>query len=105
MAKLQPLTCTQDPKIAGFLITFPSGLSKEVLWKSAVPAPDPVRAAKEFAAGLLDQLLQEGRIDDADRTNWPSVVAAVAKIVRDFNEQRLAALRTLDPYPQTKLIH
>jgi hypothetical protein len=89
----------QDPTIGGFLITFPSGLSKEVIWQSAVPAPDPLRAAKEFTAGVLDQLLQEGKTDDANRTNWVSVTAAVQKLVVDFNAKRLAALRALDSSP------
>jgi hypothetical protein len=86
----------QDPKIGGFLITFPSGLSKEVVWQSAVPAPDPLRAAKEFTAGVLQQLLEEQRQDDIDRTNWVSVTAAVQKIVKDFGAKRLEALRALE---------
>ena len=96
MAQLRALTCTQDQTIGGFIITFPSGLTKEVIWQSAVPAPDALRAAKEFTSGVLDQLLQEGKTDDANRTNWASVTAAVQKIVLDFNAQCLARLRALE---------
>lgn len=96
----------QDPTIAGFLITFPSGLSKEVIWQSAVPAPDPKRAAKEFAAGVLQQLIDEGKTDDANRTNWPSVVAAVQHLVLEFNARRMEALRALETSaPDSALTH
>lgn len=106
MAKLRALTLYQDPTVGGFVIEFPSGLTKEVIWQSAVPAPDPLRAAKEFTTGVLDQLLQEGKADDANRTNWPSVVAAVQKIVLDFNAARLAALRALEnPAPNSAPAH
>lgn len=99
MAQLRALTLMQDPTVGGFVITFPSGLHKEVIWQSAVPAPDPLRAAKEFTVGVLDQLLQEGKTDDANRTNWASVTAAVQKMVIDFNAKRLAALRALEEKP------
>lgn len=99
MTQLRALTYDKDPKVGGFLATFPSGLQKEVLWKSTVPAPDALQAAKEFTAGLLDQLMQEGKHDDANRTNWPSLVAAVQRIVLDFNERRREALRALDSSP------
>lgn len=106
MAKLRALTTMQDPTVAGFLIEFPSGLKKEVIWQSAVPAPDPLRAAKEFTAGLLDQLLQEGKTDDANRTNWPSVTAAVQHFVIDFNARRMEALRALETSaPNSALTH
>lgn len=99
MAKLRALTCMQDQTIGGFVIEFPSGLTKEVVWQSAVPAPDPLRAAKEFTVGVLDQLLEEGKTDDANRTNWASVTAAVQKMVLDFNARRLTILRALEEKP------
>lgn len=104
MAQLRALTSVTDPKVGGFRITFPSGLVKEVIWKSTVPAPDSLKAAKEFTAGLLQQLIEEGKNDDADRTNWPSLVAAIQRMVMDFNERRRAALRALDSSPN-KLLH
>jgi hypothetical protein len=76
---------------------------KEVIWKSTVPAPDSLKAAKEFTAGLLQQLLEEGKTDDADRTNWVSVTAAVQRLVMDFNDRRRQALRALDSSPNAKL--
>jgi hypothetical protein len=99
MTTLRALTCDTDPKVGGFLAVFPSGLKKEVIWKSTVPAPDALQAAKEFTAGLLDQLMQEGKHDDANRTNWPSLVAAIQRIVLEFNERRRTALRALDSAP------
>jgi hypothetical protein len=76
---------------------------KEVLWKSTVPAPDSLRAAKEFAAGLLQQLIEEGKVDDADRTNWVSLTAAIQRLVMDFNDKRRQALRALDSSPDPQL--
>ncbi len=99
MTKLRALTHATDSTIGGFLAEFPSGLKKEVLWKSKVPAPDPLKAAKEFTAGLLDQLLEAGATDDANRTNWASMTAAVQKMVLDFNARRMQALRALDSSP------
>jgi hypothetical protein len=99
MTQLRALTHATDPKIGGFVATFPSGLTKEVIWKSTTPAPDSLRAAKEFTAGLLDQLLQEGATDDANRTNWASMTAAVQRIISDFGARRLQALKALDPSP------
>jgi hypothetical protein len=100
MTQLRALTHDTDPKIGGFLATFPSGLKKEVIWRSTVPAPDTLKAAKEFAAGLLAQLLEESKNDDANRTNWPSLTAAIQRFVLDFNERRRAALHALDSSPE-----
>lgn len=55
--------------------------------------------AKECATKLLDQMLKSGYVDDADRTNWPSVVAACQRHVRDFNQ----ALTKASHEPQNTL--
>jgi hypothetical protein len=100
MTQLRALTHDTDPKIGGFLATFPSGLRKEVVWRSSIPTPDALAAAKEFAAGLLSQLIEENKVDDANRTNWPSLVAAIQRIVLDFNARRRASLYALDSSPE-----
>jgi hypothetical protein len=43
--------------------------------------------AKKAAAHLLDNCLSEGRSDDAERVNWPSVVAAIRKHVIDWQRE------------------
>lgn len=100
MTQLRALTHATDTTIGGFVATFPSGLTKEVIWKSKIPAPDSLRAAKEFTAGILDQLIQSGMVDDAERTNWVSMTAAVQQMVKQFNTRRLEALRALDSSPK-----
>ena len=92
MAQLRAITHATDSTIGGFLITFPSGVSEEVIWKSFPPVPDTLAASKETVTQLLDGLLQAGRIDDAERTNWASVTAAVQKLFIDFNERRRSSL-------------
>jgi hypothetical protein len=76
----------QRPTIGGFLITYPSGKAKAVYWEFDKPIKDTMTAAKGYAAKCLDNCLQEDRADDANRTNWPSVVAAIQRIVLDWNE-------------------
>lgn len=88
-----------DPSVGGFVIKFPSGLIKSVAWKSQAPIPDTLEAAKEYTAKLLDSLLVSAHNDDAERTNWVSVVACVQQVINDWNErtrQRLYA-----PHAQT----
>lgn len=100
MTQLRALTHATDTAIGGFVATFPSGLTKEVIWKSKVPAPDTLKAAKEFTAGLLAQLIEEGMTDDANRTNWVSMTAAVQALIKEFNTRRMGTLRALDSSPK-----
>jgi hypothetical protein len=81
------------PTIGGFAISFPSGACKSVTWKSEVPIQDTLATAKQYAASVLQACLDERRIDDAERTNWASVTAAIQRIVQDWNEGARARLR------------
>ena len=74
-----------DATIGGVLFTFPSGISKSASWKSETRIADTLEMAKDITKRVLAQLLEEGRSDDAERTNWVSVVAGVEKHVRDWN--------------------
>jgi hypothetical protein len=96
MATLKRLESrTNDPQEGGFLATFPSGVSKVVAWRHGAPITPTVDAAKDYTARVLDALMREGRIDDADRTNWASFAAGVQRIVSDWNEALLRSLRTV----------
>ncbi len=93
MAKLYPAESTDsDSKVGGFVVVFPSGTSKSVAWRSEAPIQDTLAAAKEYAAKLVQAMIDEQRIDDLDRTNMPSLVAAIQKLISDWNEKRRAAL-------------
>ena len=74
-----------DATIGGVLFTFPSGISKSASWKSEMRIGDTLAMAKDITARVLAQLLEEGRSDDANATNWASCVAAVQKHVSDWN--------------------
>ena len=95
MAKLYPVESTNhDTFVGGFVVVFPSGTRKNVAWRSEAPIQDTLAAAKEYAAKLVQSMLDEQRIDDLDRTNMVSLVAAIQKIIGDWNSKRREALYT-----------
>jgi hypothetical protein len=89
MTTLQRLE-SDDPRIAGIALTFPSGAAKQITWQCDRPIAPTLDAAKEYAAAVLDALMREGRIDDAERTNWASCTAAIKKHLEDFNDALIA---------------
>lgn len=93
---LQRMDDAGDPTVGGVLCTFPSGTAKTAHWRSTAPVTDVLALAKDVAAQLLQTCLKERRIDDAERTNWPSVAAAVQHCILDFNETRRRALQAVD---------
>jgi hypothetical protein len=93
MAKLYPAESTDsDSTVGGFIVLFPGGACKSVAWRSEAPIQDTLAAAKEYATKLVQAMLDEQRIDDLDRTNMPSLVAAIQKLISDWNEKRRRAL-------------
>lgn len=105
MAQLFRLeSATDDPFAGGFIVEFPSGARKVVPWHWRAPMPDTKAAAKEFADKVLTQLLSEGRIEDADRTNWPSLIAAIQRIVSDWNDVLRAHLYA-HPVVDSQTVH
>ncbi len=77
----------RNPHVGGVLCTFPSGRLKALHWTSRTPIHDSMAMAKDLAARALDSCLQEGRADDAERTNWASVAAAMRQMVRTWNDK------------------
>ncbi len=93
MAKLFPAeSTTSDSTVGGFVVEFPSGARKSVAWRSQAPIPDTLTAAKTYAAQLVQHMLDKQLTDDLDRTNIPSLVAAIQKIISDWNDKRRKAL-------------
>ena len=83
------------PYAGGALIVWPSKYAKEIAWHSATGIRDAQAFAKAQAASLLDELMREGKGDEANGTNWPSLVAALQRIVVEFNERLRAHLRAI----------
>lgn len=86
------LESPNDKLVGGLAITYPSGVCKSGVWRSEAPIQDTMQAAKDYAARFLQNCLDERRIDDAERTNWASVTAAIQRIVNDWNDVRRAQL-------------
>ncbi len=77
-----------DPEVGGFVIFFPSGHHMTVGWRSVRPIEPAIDAAKKYAADIIDKLIRANSDEaqaDMNRTNWVSVVAAIQKIVLDWN--------------------
>jgi hypothetical protein len=93
MAKLYPAeSTTHDLTVGGFVVEFPSGATKSVAWRSEAPIQDTTEAAKEYAKALVKHMLDKCLFDDLDRTNIPSLVAAIARITSDWNTKRRESL-------------
>jgi hypothetical protein len=89
-----------DPDTAGFVVEFPSGVRKSVAWRSRAPIMPTLEAAKEYAARLIEARSSEpGGLDDVERTNWASVVAAVQRIISDWNDTVRGRLYAEAPKP------
>lgn len=98
MAKLFPAeSATNEPEVGGFVVVFPSGATKSIAWRSKAPIPDTLEVAKQYVAQLVDTMIASGRIDDLDRTNIPSLVAAAQKIISDWNDKTRARLYGATP--------
>jgi hypothetical protein len=76
-----------DPTVGGLLFKFPSGKAKVLKWETKVPI-DPMEGGKKYAAEAMNAVGIE--TDDARFTNWTSVVACIAKHLRDFNDKLIA---------------
>lgn len=83
-------SATSDPCAGGVLVTFPSGTAKQLAWRYRGEF-DTLATAKDLAARALQSCLDERRIDDAERTNWASVAAAMARILTDWRQARDAS--------------
>lgn len=76
-----------DPNAGGFICRFPSGTTKQVAWRTGAPITPTLDAAKTYATQLIEALSREAKFDDMERTNWASAVAAIQKIISDWNDK------------------
>lgn len=83
---------SDDPEVGGVVVTFPSGATKSIAWKSQAPIIEHLDAAKEYVTKLVQNMLDSGLVDDLERTNIPSLVAAVQKNIIDWNNKQRARL-------------
>jgi hypothetical protein len=98
MATLR-LLISDDPRIAGILITFPSNEGLEITWSARAPIKDTRKEAQSYATALVDTLRAGGMQHHIDNTNWASMVAAIQKHLTDFNERLRMALTPTDHAP------
>jgi hypothetical protein len=81
---------SNDPTAGGVIVEWPSGVQKVASWRQSVPIADTHEAAKVFVTSLVQERIDSRNMDDVERTNIASLVAAVQKHVSDWND----ALRT-----------
>lgn len=83
---------SDDPAIAGVLFSFPSGLKKVASWHSHQVILDQREFAEKCTVALIDDLLKLGAPGESAvrDTNWVSVVAAMGKLIADFNADLVA---------------
>ena len=84
-----------DPDVGGFIVEFDNGVRKSIAWRSKAPINPSQDAARAYAETLINHCLQSpGMLDEVRSTNWVSAIAAIQKIIQDWNEtftQRLYA--------------
>jgi hypothetical protein len=91
MAQLWPVEA-DDPEVGGFIVTMPSGRSKVIAWRSAVPISPTLEAAKKYAAEVITSLQSSGQHRDVEATNWASFAAAVQRLIDEWNDKLRAHL-------------
>ena len=91
--KLWPAESNQDD-VGGFIVEFSNNRRKQVVWRTKAPILPALEAAKQYAATLVQGLIDDGMLAEVNATNWASATAAVQKIILDWNDkltQRLYA--------------
>lgn len=78
---------SDDAEVGGLFIFFPSGVTKTVSWRQVSAITPTMDAAKQFTIKIVEQLQMDGNEDDVNVTNWASVVAAVQRIILDWNDK------------------
>jgi hypothetical protein len=75
------------PEEGGIFFFFPSGATKSIAWRQTTQITPTLDAAKEFTTKVVASLQRDGLQSDIDRTNWASVVAAVQRVILDWNDE------------------
>ncbi len=82
MPTIHRLEYTTNRRQAGVLFTWDDGTTKQAAFRVDRDT-DAQGTGKRIAAQVLQVLMDSGRADLANGTNWVSVVAACSKHVRD----------------------
>ncbi len=90
MADLHPLA-SDDPQRGGILYVFPSGVRKVADWHQGALIDAPT-GAKALVVQVIQELVDSGHMDDVNRTNVPSLVAATQRIISDWNDRLRVSL-------------
>jgi hypothetical protein len=69
------------------VVEWPSGVRKIANWELDEPIKDTLTAAKEYVSVLIQERLNAGCADDVERTNVPSLIAAVQKHIGDWSDK------------------
>lgn len=85
-----------NPQVGGILCIFPSQARKQATWQHETANVDSLALAKDVAARVLDSLMRDGLIDDAERTNWVSAVAGIQHHIKGWQEALRKAQRAAD---------
>jgi hypothetical protein len=82
------------PEVGGFMVFLPSGDTKVVTWTSTTQITPTLEAAKDYSAALVKQIDKRGDMThpDIQKTNWTSVLAAVQRVIIDFNSKLSKAI-------------
>lgn len=86
MAELHRLENPAHRASGGVLTRFPSGYACTVTWRSEQPVHDTLALAKSMAASIVQRLIETGHAADLDRTNVPSLVAGLQRMVVEWNQ-------------------
>lgn len=108
MANLWPCEATNnDPRVGGIVVQFESGARKVVSWNHGAPLSeqDCLTWSKEIASNLVAHLMSHQMEEDIRRTNWASMVAAILKIVRDWNAALRESLHADAARDQSRTVH
>jgi hypothetical protein len=76
-----------DAEVGGFYAFFPSGATKVVSWRQLQAITPTLDAAKQFTVKVVEQLQRDQLNDDINGTNWASFVAAVQRVILDWNDK------------------
>ena len=79
-----------DSEHGGFVVITDAGAPILIRWHQQAPI-EPVRdAATQYAARVADFLIEQHQ--DVISVNWASVVACIDRVIREWNDERRAAL-------------
>lgn len=76
-----------DAEVGGFYAFFPSGVTKVISWRQLQAITPTLDAAKQFTIKVVEQLQRDGADADISGTNWASFVAAVQRVILDWNDK------------------